>query len=252
MRSLLAAAAMVLLACVAVGDAGAATQTPRANAGPAPGLCAMDTSRGGVPATFPIDACVNGKGVWLRNTMQVPVRFVRSGSLGAPTVTRLANVTTAANVTWLVHGDRNELLMPGQIVFMPLGSNDAAVNVGINTAAAQTYLVIAGVVTLAGSIPGLKNLVSVQTATKLDLLAKLSKELTDVRFNYTNCLAGSKPTIFCEARYKWDVVYAFGRAGVSLAGGAVALAASAVKTWWTTGCLPCNWTGWVPPTERSR
>lgn len=55
-----------------------------AAAKPAPGLCSMNTSRGTIPASFAIDACVTNSGIWLRNQLQVPVRFKVSGDAGKP------------------------------------------------------------------------------------------------------------------------------------------------------------------------
>ena len=72
-----------------------------ASAGPAPGLCDMNETRGEVPDDFPVDACVNPTtGLWLRNTRELPVRFEAEGDTGTP-VRIPVNYSLAAMATRL-------------------------------------------------------------------------------------------------------------------------------------------------------
>jgi hypothetical protein len=66
---------LVLLAVVV----GTVSPPTAATAGPSDTLCSMSTDRGEVPDRFAIEACVDGENIWLRNSLEVPVRFVTNG-----------------------------------------------------------------------------------------------------------------------------------------------------------------------------
>jgi hypothetical protein len=59
-------------------------ETTTAAAGPAVELCTPDPGRGGVPADFPLDACIGADSVTLRNDRGEPVLVVTTGALGPP------------------------------------------------------------------------------------------------------------------------------------------------------------------------
>ncbi len=85
-----------------------------ARAVPAPGLCAMDTSRGAVPGNFPIDACINNSEIVLRDTLPVPLNLSLMGSSGK-TVDIPTDLGVAADLTRFAY--HNSLLMlPGDIM----------------------------------------------------------------------------------------------------------------------------------------
>ena len=98
-----------------------------AQAAPAPDLCTQDTTRGGVPADFVMDACVDATSITLRNDLGHPVIVHRTGDVGAPG--RVHERGSAdASVLRLLSGV-DELLMPGDVTRWPLGATDAAVTV---------------------------------------------------------------------------------------------------------------------------
>jgi hypothetical protein len=74
-------------------------------AGPAPGLCHMNTSRGAVPTGFPIDACVDGSSIWLYNTSTLDLTVAATGSVSSPQTTA-TNPTLAVDATRLHSGTR--------------------------------------------------------------------------------------------------------------------------------------------------
>src|SRR3954465_10392733 len=57
---------------------------PVASAAPEAKLCTSDVSRGAVPHTFVLDACVDGSNVVLHNKLDVPVTVAVTGDAKAP------------------------------------------------------------------------------------------------------------------------------------------------------------------------
>jgi len=110
MRALLIALAVVL-AVTAV--------PPTARALPVADLCTPDLARGGVPADFVVDACVDATTMTLRNDLERPVLVRREGDVGAP-VRVHERGSSAATVLTLLEG-ADELLMPGDVARWPLG-----------------------------------------------------------------------------------------------------------------------------------
>ena len=55
---------------------------PESSAGPAPGLCQMNTSRGTIPANFAIEACTDAKSIYLHNNLTVALTVKVSGDVG--------------------------------------------------------------------------------------------------------------------------------------------------------------------------
>jgi hypothetical protein len=96
-----------------------------AHALPAPDLCTPDVTRGGVPADFVMDACVDATSITLRNDLGHPVLVHGTGDVGAPARVHERG-SAAASVLRLLSGV-DELLMPGDVTRWPLGAAPAAV-----------------------------------------------------------------------------------------------------------------------------
>lgn len=191
--------------------------TVSAIAGPAPGLCKMNVSRGKVPASFPIDGCVSGGGIFVRDTLGIPVGVDVSGDTGRPRTTGAPLDEVAAAVTFATRPQRG-LLVPGEIMFIPVGSGAASVTVRNVPSAAAVYVVAAGfgsLIPLHGGGTAVVNLVG---------------ELTDVYLKYRNCVAsaGTVTKVKCGALLARDVAFAAARAGIVLASRVKQLAVAAI------------------------
>jgi len=116
-RRLIFRQAAVLVVFIASTVMGIASPS---GAGPASGLCQMDVSRGAVPAAFPIDACLNGSTLYLRNTLSVPLDVLDSGGLGTPSVTP-SHPSVADGLTRGVLKNPSNLLLPGDVMSIPYG-----------------------------------------------------------------------------------------------------------------------------------
>jgi hypothetical protein len=150
-----------------------------AQAGPAGGLCVMNTSRGAVPASFPIEACIDSTGVVLHNQLSVPVHMATTGSVSAP-ILAYASLDVAATITRLRYSDPLEL-MPGDTIRIPVGTGTATITLK-DTDAGGWYVLAK---TLATFIPA---------GAKADVL-KAAANLTDKLDNdfteYANCLSSN-------------------------------------------------------------
>lgn len=102
-----------------------AAKTIAVRSGGAVALCAPSKARGTVPASFAIDACLDAGSVWLHNTLDIPIQLATSGALGSPKSVHL-DQSIAAVVTRRRHRS-DLLLMPGDIMRIPLGSGPARV-----------------------------------------------------------------------------------------------------------------------------
>jgi hypothetical protein len=176
-----------------------------AAAKPAPGLCAMNTSRGAVPANFAIDACVTAAGIWLRNQLQVPVRFKSSGDAAQP-VNVHTDVGLAALATRTVY-PHPLILLPGDVVRIPVGAGKASAKLS-GTDAGGFY---AMAVTVATFLPG-----ATQAGTVINAFTSLIKELADASFEYQNCLVGKNwlGQQGCQIARVGKVTWAVGKAAV--------------------------------------
>jgi len=128
---------LIVTACVSalaiVGVVGPAT------AAPAPHLCKMDSTRGSVPESFPIEACVDDTGIWLRDDLNVPVDLVVNGDATDP-VAVTPDVSIGALLTRDKMG-RPTLMLPGDIVHVPVGTG--TVFLAVANSNANTYYVVA-------------------------------------------------------------------------------------------------------------
>ncbi|TQN44383.1 hypothetical protein FHU33_3885 [Blastococcus colisei] len=129
---------VVLAGVVAVGVLQTWAPAP-ATAGPALELCTLDTSRGGVPATFVLDACADPTSLSVRNSLDVPVVVRAGGNLGFPLVVHRDDSTVAGVLSRMV--STGTLLMPGDVVRWPLGAAAAELAVEPLAAAAAPAVV---------------------------------------------------------------------------------------------------------------
>lgn len=107
------------------------------HAGPAPSLCEQNDSRGPVPENFPMQACVDGDSIWLRNDLSVPVTIQVTGNIGDIQKVQI-DQSPAAVATRLIKSDPN-IIMPNDLVRIPIGEAEAKVSL-INTDAGGTYI----------------------------------------------------------------------------------------------------------------
>jgi hypothetical protein len=177
-----------------------------ASAGPAPGLCGMNTSRGAVPAGFPIDACVDGSSIWLYNSSTLDLTVAATGSAGSPRTT-VTNPTLAVDATRL-HSGNPWLLLPGDKMQVPIGSGSAEVRLGSDKSAGFYALAV----TTATYVPVLNNAV-VNSYTQF--IAEVNADFV----NYQNCKAGRNflGQAACTAGFVGDITFAVGRVVVTLA-----------------------------------
>jgi hypothetical protein len=118
---------------VAVGLA-LSLQPATASATPLPEVCAA--GRVPVATTFPLEACVEGDGVRVRNSSDVVVVVSGSGDLGAPALVG-ADDGPLATVTRLAVGGEG-VLLPGDVVRWPLGQGPAGISVVEGAPATET------------------------------------------------------------------------------------------------------------------
>lgn len=97
------------------------------SASAAPALCAPEETRGGVPESFPVDACVDGTTITLRNDRDRPVLVTSVGDVGVPVRIRSENSDVAAVIRRT--GGAGEVLLPGEVARWPIGSGLAVVTV---------------------------------------------------------------------------------------------------------------------------
>jgi hypothetical protein len=116
-------ASAVLLATPVLSAPASAAPAPAA-----PELCAPDVTRGAVPAAFPVEACVDGVGMTLRNDRDRPVVVSTQGDVQGRELLRAQNdsrsdVVRRTAPTALV-------LLPGEVARWTLGPGAALLTVG--------------------------------------------------------------------------------------------------------------------------
>lgn len=195
--------ALILAAVTAVLSASslAAVSTSPASAEPSPGPCAMDESRGEIPDAFPIDACVDGNSIWLRNDLAVPA-LVEAGGSAQPITKVETNQTLAAIATRAAHSDPY-ILLPGDVARIPIGSDQARVE--LNNTEVGGFYVLANTVT--AFLPGAGPQV-------WDSVTTFITELNQVFGEAYDCRSGANflQEAGCNAELAWDVSFALGRA----------------------------------------
>jgi hypothetical protein len=185
-----------------------------AHAGPAPGLCNVDYSRGRVPDRFAIDGCVDGASIWLRNSLDIPVRITTSGDVRS-SVTTQASRALAALATRAIYRDPT-LMLPGDVMRLRLGLKAASATVTDTNAAGFFTLAM----TLAPLVPGSK-VTNIQSA-----FTTFVKYVADAYTAYRSCLLGRNGIgqLGCNLQLAKDVTSAAGLPAVQ-----VVLAASRAR-----------------------
>ncbi|MBN1091770.1 hypothetical protein JKP75_03785 [Blastococcus sp. TML/M2B] len=107
--------------------------TPSAAAAPAadraPALCSSDEVRGGVPERFPVEACVDGTAITLRNDRDRPVLVTPMGDVAAPVRVRSENSEVAAVLRRAGSAGDGEVLLAGEVARWPIGAGPAFLTV---------------------------------------------------------------------------------------------------------------------------
>jgi hypothetical protein len=203
--------------------------SPRAAAGPAAGLCRMDTSRGTIPEDFAVDACFDGAALVLRNNLTLALTPAHSGDLSSPTTAK-SDYGLAALATRAIGGDEL-LFLPGDKITFQAGIGAATLRVKGSRHAGFYALAT----TLATFVPG-------KSAGVVGAFTDLVKELNDVFEQYRTCLEGKNwvAQLGCRALFVRNVNFALGRAAVKgLAKGALsALLSAATFTKWAHAQVP--------------
>jgi len=117
--------------CLLSGTAVAATLVlagpAPAQAGPVVALCTADSSRGGVPVDFVLDACAGLHTVTVRNNLDEPVLVAAGGDVGPPERPH-QRVSSTGPILRALTG-QGLVLMPGDIVWWPVGAGAADIAV---------------------------------------------------------------------------------------------------------------------------
>lgn len=189
-----------------------------ATAGPESSLCTADASRGTVPASFAIEACIASGSISVRNMLNVPITLQPQGDIGAPQKVN-ADVSSAATITRLIKRDPN-ILMPGDVFTFPIGHGKATLALK-DTAAGFTYI---EAVTLAAFLP------VGPVFSAYDVLAGFIVDVDDADHAYEACIPGTNflQRAGCEVARTAAVATALGKATVlGLAKGAASLVLNA-------------------------
>jgi hypothetical protein len=217
---------MCTLALVAVD---LTINVPESSAGPAPGLCQMNTSRGTIPANFAIEACTDAKNIYLHNNLTVALTVKASGNVG-PAKRSESDYGLAADATRLNSNDP-WILLPGDTVRIPIGPGAASFRVYDSPSAGFYALAL----TLQTFIPG-------SGPAVIGAFASLVSELNADFGQYEGCLASKNwlEQLGCDALLTRNVDFAFARAAVSaVATGALsAILAGVTFTKWLGAQVP--------------
>lgn len=209
-----------MLLGVAAVCAVAQTAGPSAHAGPAGGLCHMDSSRGTIPSRFAVEACFDGKALVLRNNLTLALTVDLKGDarrLGR----RSSAFDLATDVTRLQSKDPS-LLLPGDTLRISIGRGSASV--GVRGSASGGFYAIA--TTADTFFPTGKK----KTKAAFDAFTSFVHEVDDDFDKYNGCIQNRNwiDQIGCFEILTRDVYFAIGRA--VLTGGAKGLAAALLST----------------------
>jgi hypothetical protein len=134
MRARLAGLIVVLLALLAAC-------VPAAAAGLDPTLCRPESGRVSIPRDFVLDACFNGRVLYVRNTTELVVTAVVTGGIAAPRRTTPTAPATAS--AFIAAGTPQTVLPPGFGLEVPVG--DAAAQLRVIGHASNPKYVLARV-----------------------------------------------------------------------------------------------------------
>ena len=193
----LAARTSLEILIVAAMIAGQISQ-PLAHSEPALALCNMDELRGNVPDNFPIAACVDGNAIWLRNNLEIPIQMKVTGDTG----TAVSTPVDFGLATMSTRTDHPEplLMMPGDVLKIPIGGGAASATI-VGTTAGGEYLLTTTFLSFFPPSP-------VSPAVGLwEALADVMKAIAQAEFDYKDCLVGKNflSQIGCTAAYTFQV-----------------------------------------------
>lgn len=158
-----------------------------------PGLCQMNTFRGAVPGSFPIDACVDGSNIWLSNTSSHVLSVSGSGDIEtAHLISTDSSFAASATlkVTGILYRD-TLILLPGYKIRVPIGQGAAEVRVSV-FGPADVFYTLADVV--AASVPRL---------ARTETFTKFAIAITADFNSYGTCRKGQNflGQAFCFTRF---------------------------------------------------
>lgn len=178
---------------------GASAASVLSRRGPVSALCAMDTTRGSIPAGFALDACVDGSTIVLHNQLEVPVKVTVQGATGA-VVTVPGDLGIAATMTRKEISDPS-LLLPSDIMRIPIGSAAATVHIDGHENG-TTYIYYRVVEPVFSKFPGL----DVYQAG-----ASMARDMLEAQLGYQECLTDDHSWIGqqgCWIVYQTRVMFA--------------------------------------------
>lgn len=192
---------LIVLAVVALTALSAtplAVETAAA-AGPVPSLCTlwtpnpMDTSRGAVPSNFYLDACVTGTTIVIANTTGYPVRLVTSGSAGPISFSQQdTNSYSAATRSASDPSAPGTLVLPGDVMFIPVGAQAGSVTVVPSPDDFDSYSFYSSLFAL---IPGVN---------ASDAVNQLGDTMVQLKTEYEQCLNAGRArkarTVICAGK----------------------------------------------------
>jgi hypothetical protein len=175
-----------------------------ASAGPAPGMCSTNTTRGTIPANYAVDACFDGSTVYLRNNLTVALTVDVTGDTGNPSRSE-SDYGLAADATRLTSGDPF-ILLPGDTLRIPIGSGAASVRPVVSKKSGFYALAT----TAATFVPG-------DTAAVVQAFTGMITELDADFGQYNDCLVGKNwvEQLACYALLDRNVGFAVSRAAVN-------------------------------------
>ncbi len=156
-------------------------QAAPADAGPSAGLCQMDTSRGVVPDTFTVDACVDGRNIVLSNDLDIPLEMTITGASGAPVRPLIQAENDLAAIMVRQADPDPMLLLPGDLVRIPIGS--AAASVELTESDEDGSFAVAKSLAAAASVKDIK-------VSLYEDLADFYKDVSEAYIAYSGCLQG--------------------------------------------------------------
>lgn len=184
----------------------AALVVGRSAAGTDPSLCSPNTSRGAVPADFPLEACVDGNAIWLRNNLGFPIDLDTHGAVGKHSIIS-TDVTLEGQLT-RHHFPKALMVLPGDVIRFQIGASFASV-----TASGASH---AGYWALAKTVSDFLPAGASYDAYKA--LARAIGEFNDDFHQYAQCL-GEHPSLLTQAKCKAllarNVAFAIARAAVT-------------------------------------
>jgi hypothetical protein len=195
-----------LIVALASLGAGLVLAAP-AGAGLESGLCHSDTARGYVSTTFPFGGCFDGKTLYVHNQTSVPARLVRGGSASLP-APKMTNYAVAVMIFRDIDDD-GDLILPGDILAVPIGSGSA--QIGLQSYDHAGYYYLAGVI--ADLLPGPAGTV----VGGYQALAGVVREVNDDLIKYRGCLNGKNwiEQNLCKLTLTRDVGFALLRPGLT-------------------------------------